>query len=161
MIGNDVVDLELSRKESNWQRKGFLDKIFTENEQILIQNAENQEIAVWNLWSRKEAVYKIWNRETRTSKLNPIQFECLDLDLEIGKVIYNSIVYYTKTEISKDLIYTIAVSNLDNFSNIETLDNSINIKKLNGIPFYFNENQEIKPISKTHHGRFERVITIK
>lgn len=161
MIGNDVVDLELAKTESNWQRKGFLDKIFTKNEQNLIQNSKNLEITVWNLWSRKEATYKIWNRESGIRKYNPIQFECFDLDLEIGKVIYNSIVYYTKTEISKDLIYTIAVSNLDNFLNIKTLDNSIKIEKENGIPFYINENQEVKLISKTHHGRFERIITIK
>ena len=161
MIGNDVVDLELAKTESNWLRKGFLDKIFTKNEQNLIQNSKNLEITVWNLWSRKEATYKIWNRESGIRKYNPIQFECFDLDLEIGKVIYNSIVYYTKTEISKDLIYTIAVSNLDNFLNIKTLDNSIKIEKENGIPFYINENQEVKLISKTHHGRFERIIIIK
>ncbi len=160
MIGNDVVDLELAKTENNWQRKGFLDKIFSKNEQILIQKSKNQEIAVWNLWSRKEATYKIWNRETGIRKYNPIQFECLDLDTEIGKVIYDSINYYTKTEISNKFIYTIAVSNIDNFSNIKTLENSVKIEKLNGIPFYINENQEIKPISKTHHGRFERVITI-
>lgn len=161
MIGNDVVDLELAKTESNWLRKGFLDKIFTKNEQNLIQNSKNLEITVWNLWSRKEATYKIWNRESGIRKYNPIQFECLDLESEIGKVIYNSIVYYTKTDISTDLIYTIAVSNLDNFLNIKTLDNSIKIEKENGIPFYINENQEVKLISKTHHGRFERIIIIK
>ena len=37
MIGNDVVDLELAKKESNWQRRGFLSKIFTKNEQRLIR----------------------------------------------------------------------------------------------------------------------------
>lgn len=161
MIGNDVVDLELAKTESNWQRNGFLDKIFSKNEQNLIQNSKNQEITIWNLWSRKEAVYKIWNRKSAIRKYNPIQFECFDLDLEIGKVFYDSIVYYTKTDISTDFIYTIAVCNLDDFSNIETLDNSIKYEKENGIPFYINENQEVKPISKTHHGRFERIITIK
>ncbi len=28
MIGNDIVDLALAKKENNCQRKGFLDKIF-------------------------------------------------------------------------------------------------------------------------------------
>jgi hypothetical protein len=32
-----------------------LDKIFTQNEQLLIATAENPDIMVWNLWSRKEA----------------------------------------------------------------------------------------------------------
>jgi hypothetical protein len=33
MIGNDVVDLALAQKESNWKRKGFLNKLFTSVEQ--------------------------------------------------------------------------------------------------------------------------------
>jgi len=57
MIGNDIVDLELALKESNWKRKGFLNKIFTNEEQLLISSAINPEIMVWNLWSRKEAAY--------------------------------------------------------------------------------------------------------
>ena len=48
MIGNDIVDLALAQKESNWKRKGFLDKIFTLQEQLFINLSENQEIEVWN-----------------------------------------------------------------------------------------------------------------
>jgi phosphopantetheinyl transferase (holo-ACP synthase) len=158
MIGNDVVDLVLSRIESNWQRKGFLNKIFTKNEQILIQNSENQEIAIWNLWSRKEAAYKIWNRETGIRKYNPVQFECFDLDSKIGKVQFKSTIYFTKTEVSPDFIHSIAVSKKQNFTRIKTLKNSITIEKQNGIPFYINDNQVIEFISKTHHGRFEIIV---
>ena len=59
MIGNDIVDLALAKKESNWKRNRFLDKIFTQKEQLLIANAINPEIMIWNLWTRKEAAYKI------------------------------------------------------------------------------------------------------
>ena len=55
MIGNDIIDLALARKESNWLRSGFLDKIFTLREKLLISNSQNPETTVWNLWSRKEA----------------------------------------------------------------------------------------------------------
>jgi phosphopantetheinyl transferase (holo-ACP synthase) len=161
MIGNDVVDLELARQESNWQRKRFLDKIFTKNEQILIQNSKNQEITIWNFWSRKEAAYKIWNHETGIRKYNPTKFECLDLASEIGKVQFDSKQYFTKTEITSEFIYSVCVSNLDDFSKIKTLDNSIKIEKRNGIPFYINENNEIKPISKSNHGRFEYIVTFR
>ena len=71
MIGNDVVDIQLAKIESNWQRKGYLDKIFTENEQIYISNSLEPDIAVWNLWTRKEAAYKIWNTQTGLRKFNP------------------------------------------------------------------------------------------
>jgi phosphopantetheinyl transferase (holo-ACP synthase) len=78
MIGNDIVDLELAHKESNWKRNGFLDKIFTQNEQLLILNAKNPEVMVWNLWSRKEAAYKIYNRKTQIREYIPLQLECFD-----------------------------------------------------------------------------------
>ncbi len=160
MIGNDVVDLELSREESNWQRKGFQNKIFTKKEQQLIQNSENQEITLWILWSRKEAVYKIWNRETGIRKYNPIQFECLDLDLELGKVRFESKIYFTNTEIRNDFIHTIGVSNFKILDEILSLNNSVKIEKQNGIPFYITKNQSLKPVSKSHHGRFEKIISI-
>ena len=33
MIGNDIVDLNLAERQSNWQRPGFLEKQFTIQEQ--------------------------------------------------------------------------------------------------------------------------------
>ena len=36
MIGNDIVDLVQARFQSNWKRKGFVQKIFTQKEQELI-----------------------------------------------------------------------------------------------------------------------------
>jgi hypothetical protein len=40
VIGNDIVDLA-ARKESNWKRPGYLNKIFTTKEQLLISSAES------------------------------------------------------------------------------------------------------------------------
>ena len=34
MIGNDIVDLNLAKTQSNWQRKGFLERQFTKKEQF-------------------------------------------------------------------------------------------------------------------------------
>ena len=39
MIGNDIIDLSLAETESNWQRKGFLEKQFTAKEQAIIDTA--------------------------------------------------------------------------------------------------------------------------
>jgi phosphopantetheinyl transferase (holo-ACP synthase) len=49
MIGNDVIDILQSRKESNWQRRGFIEKIYTLDEQFLITNAADPETMVWIL----------------------------------------------------------------------------------------------------------------
>ncbi len=161
MIGNDVVDLELAELESNWKRKGFLDKIFTKNEQQYILNSENQEIAVWNLWSRKEASYKIWNRETKIRRYNPTRFECFDMYSEIGKVKFETTIFYTKTEILNSCIHSTATTEKSNLENIEILENSIIIEKENGIPFHTNKKKKIIPVSKSHHGRFEKIVSIK
>ena len=165
MIGNDIVDLDLAQKESNWKRKGFLDKIFTQNEQLLILNAENSTTMVWSLWSRKEAAYKIYNRETGIRGYFPLELVCVDLQIIdrviFGKVEIKDFVYYTKTVNTSHFIYTIAVKNVQDFNSIKTLENRKNIHKKNGIPNYFEkENLGIIPISISHHGRFEQIIAI-
>lgn len=58
MIGNDVIDIALSRVSSNWQRRGFLDKVFSESEQEIIHQSYDPFVSVWRLWSMKEAAYK-------------------------------------------------------------------------------------------------------
>ena len=161
MIGNDVVDLELAQLESNWKRKGFLSKIFTKKEQKYILNCDNQSIAVWNLWSRKEAAYKIWNRQTKIRSYNPIRFECFDMDSKIGKVKFETTIFYTKTEILNSCIHSTATAEESGLENIEILENSIIIEKENGIPFYTNKKKEIIPVSKSNHGRFEKIIALQ
>ncbi|WP_395074929.1 4'-phosphopantetheinyl transferase superfamily protein [Flavobacterium sp.] len=161
MIGNDIIDLRLARIESNWRRKGFLDKIFTKNEQISIQNSINQDIMVWNLWSRKEASYKIYNRETGIRSFNPIQFECFGVDLKMGWVNFKNEQYFTKTQFSKHFIHTISVLKKSDLKKIKILKKSTEITKENNIPFYFNEKlNSLLPISKSHHGNFEKTICL-
>jgi len=165
VIGNDIVDLALAKKESNWKRKGFLDKIFTKNEQLIIVKAKNQEVMVWNLWSRKEAAYKIYNRKTQIRGFIPLQLECFDLEIidgfYFGKVIIKDSLYFTKTTITSQFINTIAVTNSKDFDAIKTLNNSEKIHKNNGIPSCFeNDRFTIKPVSISHHGRFKQIISI-
>lgn len=157
MIGNDIVDLTLAQKESNWKRKGFLNKLFTSDEQLMIHSSIDPEIMVWNLWSRKEAVYKIFNRTTGIRKFNPIQLECS----EDGEVIFDDQVYFTKTTITSDFIYSEAVLNSNDFSKIQCISRPSVIIKENGIPYFLESPNPIKkPLSITHHGRFEKIITL-
>lgn len=162
MIGNDIIDLALTKKESNWQRKGILDKLFTISEQETIVNAENAELMYWTLWSRKEAAYKIYNRQTKIRAFIPKQLECSDLTLTngewFGKVIVKEHLYYTKTLIGPECIYTTAVIAIDDFKKIKQINSEEILKDWNGIP-YCTSNKN--PVSISHHGRFERIITIK
>ncbi len=157
MIGNDIVDLALAKVESNWKRKGYLDKIFTVQEQYLIFNSENPEIMVWNLWSRKEAAYKIFNRQTGIRAFNPIQFENFEIEKNIGSVHAFNVVYFTKTEITTNYIHSVCVTNKVNFSALKVLFSAEEIIKINGLP---HDKVTLKPASKSNHGRFERAIAL-
>lgn len=157
MIGNDIVDLAKAKKESNWQRKGFLDKVFTGNEQELILTSNNPEQIVWNLWSRKEAAYKIYNRQTGERFFNPKSFVC-----EEDEVILGTHHYYTQTQITPDFIYTIAVTSKDRFMAIQHLESREAIQKKNGIPNWFDLAEgKFHPASITHHGRFARIVYLE
>ena len=164
MIGNDIVDLALAQKESNWKRKGFLDKIFTKKEQGMIFNAEDPAIMVWNLWTMKEAAYKIYNRQTLIRAYIPLQLECFDLKafdvISFGKVLIKNLVYFTKTETTVHFIHTIAVENPLYFNTVKSIENSKNIQKFNGIPSCFEKQSSVpRPISISRHGRYERIVS--
>jgi len=164
MIGNDIIDLAQSRIESRWQRKGFIEKIFTEEEQQYIKDSEKPEIMVWLLWSMKEAAYKIYNRQTKIREFSPKKLCCfidfLSSNLSLGKVICNENTYYTKSIFSLESIHTIAVNNLENINNVVEVENPEIIKDKNGIPYLKMDNM-LQDISISHHGRFEKRVTFR
>jgi phosphopantetheinyl transferase (holo-ACP synthase) len=159
MIGNDIVDLHLARQESNWQRKGFLDKIFTQKEQNFILNSDNQETVVWKLWTCKEAVYKIWNRNSGCRKFNPKLFECCKINDDCSIVTIDNQLYFSRTTVTKDFIYSIAVTNIPQFQEIKHIPRK-KIMKENELPFLKKSDGSKHIVSTTNHGRFEKIITI-
>jgi len=165
MIGNDIIDLAQSRKESNWQRKGFIEKLFTTDEQQLIKKHDDPEVMVWLLWSMKEAAYKIYNRQTKIREFSPKKLVCfiesLDLSNSHGKVVCNKNIYHTKTILSLESIHTVAVTDLKNIHNVIEVENKEIVKDENGIPYLKISSSRLQDISISHHGRFEKMITIK
>jgi len=157
MIGNDVVDLTLAKTESNWQRKGFLDKVFTKGEQNIIFGSENQDITVWRLWSRKEAVYKILRQKGESRGFYPLSINCTN---ESGLVFYKDSVFYSTTQIRNNCIHTIAVTSVIDFEYIIELKQLKESIYKNEIPFYL-ENGNCFFMSKSHHGRFELSIYLR
>lgn len=159
MIGNDIVDLKLAALQSNWQRKGYLDKIFTDLEQHFINESINQNEQVWKLWSRKEAVYKLLLQNGINTGYYPKKIQCLDTKSFKGEVVYKNIIYYTKTSFSIDCVHSIAVLNTSNLNKISQIIWNENCLKINKIP-YLKTNNSLKNISKSHHGRFEEVVCL-
>lgn len=152
MIGNDVVDIELAKTESNWRRKGYLNKLFTAQEQACIYSSPNPDITVWMLWSMKEAAYKIYNRQTGERGFFPLRLVC-SLEGMLGTVTCNDTLYYTQTEIKDNLIHTIAVIDTAHFGSVTTLSNAAVTRDSAGLPYVAN-----KPVSVSHHGRGHKVV---
>ncbi|MGY3794683.1 4'-phosphopantetheinyl transferase family protein [Aquimarina sp. 433] len=104
MIGNDIVDLALATTQSNWRRKGWLQKIFTISEQDRIWDALDPDLAVWELWSMKEATYKAYQRQFLKAPIyNPWDFECSETS-----VIVKGMQYKTKTTRTSEYIHSVA-----------------------------------------------------
>lgn len=160
MIGNDVIDLSLAKNQNNWQRKGYLTKIFTELEQLYIRNSPDKDRMVWSLWSRKEAVYKIIIQKGGKRGYYPIKIESINADFDNGITVFENNSFYTKTLIFNDLMHSLAVENKEDYSRIIEVFNSENIVKKNGIPFY-ELNSKFYSASKSHHGQFEKIVYLK
>lgn len=172
MIGNDIIDLDTARIESNWRRRGYLQKIFTASEQLLISGSSDPEIMVWRLWSMKEAVYKIYNRQTGIRSYMPLKLQCYDLETVAGKLLgkvrcYNQI-YFTETLIDKAYIHSSAMRSKNTFNQLTLAiyeDNGYEeIQKIvrkdeNGLPF-ITDKATLKaiPASISHHGKFYSYI---
>jgi phosphopantetheine--protein transferase-like protein len=163
MIGNDVVDIDASRIESNWKRKGFLEKIFTPQEQSLIKFSSNPELYVWVLWSMKEAAYKVYNRETGIRGFIPHELSCV-LDVVSaqeyeGTVKCRGSIYFTTTTIANGIIHTIAVYPFLKEKKVVEVSGNI-LKDANGMPYIIDKSGLKIPVSKSGHGRCTKVVAI-
>jgi phosphopantetheinyl transferase (holo-ACP synthase) len=157
MIGNDVVDLVLAKVESNWQRKGFLEKLFTFHEQKLIFESQNPTEMVWVLWSRKEAVYKIIRQLNGERGFYPLRIE--NSKYNTGIVCFENTFFYAKTSIMNDCVHSIALQN-QSFDQVIEISPSIQVHKHNEIPYILKKGKYIQ-ISKSHHGQFEKTICLR
>ena len=154
MIGNDIIDLELAQSESNWQRPGFLQKLFTTGEQKMILEHPNPETAVWILWSIKESAYKIYNRMTGQRAFIPHRIKCqFDSSDYSGQAELENTVYFTKTYVEGSLIHTIAVLNPNDFQRVRDLMPHLIKKDINGLP-YSDALENKYSVSVSNHGRF-------
>ena len=176
MIGNDVIDLSLAKTQSNWQRKGFLKKLFSNDEQQLILKALNSFEMVWRLWSMKEAAYKIFTQQHNVRFFAPKKFECkLMQDLK-GVVCYKGQQFYTSSIINQNYIFTKAgfskeetsYSGMVSPDQIDTMiKRKLNVltalkmsrikqkKSKNGVPSYHYKTTLLtSSCSISHHGKY-------
>jgi len=153
VIGNDVVDLDLARHQSNWRRKGYLDKIYTSEEQLLIAAAAHPDQMLWLLWSMKESAYKIHNRKTGIRNFAPTALACklISLDGEIkGAVTVDHQTYFTKSEFSLTYVHTIASASVN-----KLLDIAI---KIYSQPNHPEDYKSLAADCVSHHGKYLALV---
>ena len=176
MIGNDIIDLSAAKLESNWQRRGFLEKQFTKNEQRQILLALNSFVCVWRIWSMKEAAYKIYTQQNELRFFAPKKFNCSIISEKYGLVNFKEQVFYTSSIVTRKYIFTLAsvekkikaYSNLvmprlidrmikKQLENITTFSSDeIEQKKTkNNVPvYYYKDILLTKSCSISHHGNY-------
>ena len=175
MIGNDIIDLNLAQKESNWQRKGFLEKQFSKQEQDAIQSARNSFLKVWLFWSMKEAAYKIYAQKAQQRFFAPLKFECFLTNEKQGYVCFEEQTFFTTSCINENYLYTFASENeaevtsticaphqieneikksIQKRTGIKVAD-LVKKKDLIGVPqFFFQEKLVTRSCTITHHGNY-------
>lgn len=110
MIGNDIVDLKLAKTQSNWQRNGFVTKIFTSQEQHLLKNSTDPFSLVWLLWSMKESAYKCYVQKKKIRFFAPKKLQCELISANQGLVLIDNERYYTHSKLTNNFIVTNASS---------------------------------------------------
>ena len=152
MIGNDIVDLVQAAIDSNWKRKGYLDKIFNTEEQFMITSGIHPSMIIWLLWSMKESAYKIYSREAKLREFAPLKLRCSNLiihnDTASGNVSFENELYYTESFFDEHYIHTIASTKLEELEKVE-------IKITDHALFDY---KKTKPASVSHHGAYLALV---
>lgn len=117
MIGNDVVDLQVALLESNWHRRGYLDKLFSAEEQKLIAKSNQPNQTIWLLWTMKESSYKVHFRENKIRRFQPSSLICKPIFIRAhsvteliatGVIQYEGKQYFSKSIINEEFIHTVS-----------------------------------------------------
>lgn len=175
-LGNDIIDLNLAKTQSNWERKGFLEKQFTEQEQAIILNSKNSFLQVWLFWSMKEAAYKCYTQEFPKRFFNPKKIICSIDSEDRNTVTIYARKFNIKYSLTKNYIHTIAFTDDDKklFSNtfligeserqtlktnkklLNNFDTNVQLKKNQiGVPFLYQKGKKLPvSISTSHHGNY-------
>jgi phosphopantetheinyl transferase (holo-ACP synthase) len=184
VVGNDIIDIEETKRSTNWERPRFLQKVFTTQEQSLIRASADSFTCVWQLWSMKESAYKVFTQAGGMRFLDPTKIECNLESLKKGKVKIDTITMETSTVFHSNYILSSAIINnsyidtcvfdlpegkgiqQSTFMQEQVLidfakNNSLNLADLQvqktnaGIPIIHYKNKALKnALSITHHGEY-------
>jgi phosphopantetheinyl transferase (holo-ACP synthase) len=154
MIGNDLVDLQEAAALSNWRRKGYLQKLFTEAERDLIGSSREPDQVIWLLWSMKEAAYKIDSRLTGIRRFAPAALACTEVCIGVfhatGKVMVDQKTYFTESDVNEAYIHSIAAQSRSKLPKIR--------KEIYQSPLNCFDYKQRNPACVSHHGRYLALV---
>lgn len=184
MVGNDIIDLKAASSSSQWERRGFIQKIFTIQEQDIITSSADPFASVWHLWSMKESAYKVFIQAGGEPFFSPTRIKCsLDCSKN-GQVTIDTTTLKTSTSVNSNYIFCTATSSksdiatcifqlpenniqqhsnfihhqvVKDFAKINSLNCAeLEIKKTTtGVPLLHYKNRPLNTsISLTHHGKY-------
>ncbi|MCX7816742.1 MAG: 4'-phosphopantetheinyl transferase superfamily protein [Syntrophales bacterium] len=117
-IGNDIVDLTEVANFGKSRSKRFLERVFTKEEQRLIEGSEWPDRILWLLWAAKEATYKVLVKMVpevtfvpRNYPIERLQFEGYDAGYSdvLGSVHHNGIRVPFLGEMSESFVHVCAI----------------------------------------------------
>ena len=122
MIGNDIVDLKLARKQTHPAESRWINKVFTEDEIEVINKSEDPFLTKWLLWAMKEAVYKATTRENFQHFVAPHDLRCGfdDASLHNPIVTYKGNVFPITFHNNNEYVYT-SITNIYKSPRIENV----------------------------------------
>ena len=183
MIGNDIVDITLARTQSNWRRKGFLEKQFTDFEIERIVKSQHPFMQVWLFWSMKEAAYKIHVQQYQKRFFAAKKFQCSMISKTSGVIKFDKDIYFSSSIITENYIHTIVLKKNTEIptSKLFLIDEKssqtaqvskqllLNIplataiqKNEFGVPFLYKNRKKLEfSVSTSHHGNYGGFAIVK
>jgi hypothetical protein len=154
MIGNDLVDLQEASLQSDWKRKGYLNKVFSAAEREQIMTTEQPDQLVWLFWSMKEAVYKIDSRLTGIRCFAPASLDCMEVSINGGRatgiVTVDQKTYFTESDLKMAYIHSTAAQYA---ARLRTIRKEVYLNPLKSLDYKVRE-----PACVSHHGRYLALI---
>ena len=182
MIGNDIVDLNLSLQTPKTENLRFLKKICSEDEIDFILKSDAPELSLWRVWSMKESAYKIIVKKSGINLFIPKKIKTEFLDKKNGKIHSEWGEFLSVTQQDDSFLHTVSIDiECSPFSSVRKSNEknqsaevrnllvrelseihpekykleNLSIEKKERVPFLLYENKAMNfDISLSHHGEW-------
>jgi phosphopantetheinyl transferase (holo-ACP synthase) len=164
-LGNDVVATNLSRSIDKHLDTRFLNKVFTNTEQNIINAATNPNIILWAMWAGKEAAFKALKKIYPNLIFSPKKFQIdiyPDVDVRdeitcIGTITHGKHILAGKWEFNPNKHFVHCVAGFA--STKQNLTVAYTMSLTNYHVFAINPNNHVEESAQTRSGAIKYLIS--